>query len=109
MLFSQLSGHMEISELYDFEDRSTDIMTTLSNVWTSVIDANNMKAPSITPVIWSFTLIDRLKVDTDGAANGSLGLAGCWGIFRQVEVSHKVASLLLLAVLLPTKGYWWLL
>ncbi|GMN55442.1 hypothetical protein TIFTF001_024555 [Ficus carica] len=71
---------MEISELYDFEDRSTDIMTTLSYVWTSVIDANNMKAPSITPVIWSFPLIDRLKVDTHGAANGSLGLAGCWGL-----------------------------
>ena len=100
---------MEISELYDFEDRSTDIMTTLSYVWTSVIDANNMKAPSIIPVIWSFPPIDRLRVDTDGAANGSLGLAGCWGIFRQVEFSYKVVSLLLSALFLPTKCYWWLL
>lgn len=82
-----LSGRMEINKLSDFEDKSADIMTTLSYVWTSVINANNMKAPSITPVIRFFPPIDRLKVDIDGVANGSLGLAGCWGIFRQVEVS----------------------
>ncbi|GMN26104.1 hypothetical protein TIFTF001_049266 [Ficus carica] len=49
------------------------------------------------------------QVDIDGAANGSLGLAGCWGIFSLVEVSYKVAPLLLSALLLPTKRYWWLL
>ena len=46
------------------------------------IHGRSMKAPQIHEVTWLTPHAFQVKVNTDGAARGSPGLAGCGGIFR---------------------------
>ena len=90
-----------------FEDRLISLSSALALVWTAMRDANKVqkgtmkntiddltilrkigvqglpsKAPRIIHVPWTPPPCGWIKVNTDGAANGNPGLAGCGGVFR---------------------------
>ncbi|KAI9154184.1 hypothetical protein LWI28_022333 [Acer negundo] len=97
-----------------FEGKLVDFRSVLSFVWSVVSKANRLdigcmlncmdnllifrlfslrgrpsKAPVIKSVIWSPSAPGWIKVNTDGAAMGSLRVGGCSGIFRNCRVFVK--------------------
>ncbi|KAK1591397.1 hypothetical protein Q3G72_007018 [Acer saccharum] len=97
-----------------FEGKSVDFKSVLSLVWRAVSEANRLeigfmhncmddllilhrfglqgcpsKALVIKSVVWSPPAPSWIKVNTYGAALGSLGVGGCGGIFRNCRAFVK--------------------
>lgn len=71
------------------------------------VSGHPKKAPSIIQVDWTPPICNWIKCNTDGAAKGAPGPAGCVGIFRDRSAITLGFLFALLVLTLPlTQNFW---